>query len=101
MNPPLTIIKVESIGVRTVNGFRDYSDGTGDFGPVKLPVFPESPRGESLREIWRASKRSTREFADLLGLRPLDVIYLQQGNYTLSDEDWERLFVALKDVVIG
>lgn len=96
MTPPLALRDVEPASYAQVNAFRDYADGTGDFGPVRIPVYPRSENGARLREERRAAGLLSHEVAPLLGLSAVDVIYLEQGVRTMSDEDWARAFEALR-----
>lgn len=78
--------------------FRDYTDGTGDFGPVRVPVYPASPRGAELRAMRQALDMRAGELGRILEISAVDVLYLEQGNTTLSDEDWTRVFEAMRAV---
>lgn len=98
MTPPLALLRVEPTSYVEVLAFRDYTDRRGDFGPVRVPVYPASPNGARMREERRALDMLSPELAACLGLRGLDVVHLEQGNYTLSDEDWTRVFEVLRAV---
>jgi hypothetical protein len=95
---PLALLRVEPTSYADVLAFRGYTDGSGDVGPVRVPVYPRSTNGARLREERRALGMLSPQIADRLGLRALDVVYLEQGNYTLSDEDWARVFEVLRAV---
>lgn len=96
MTPPIALVRVEPTSYADVLAFRDYTDGRGDFGPVRIPMYPPSPNGARLREERRALDLLSPQFASRLGLRALDVVYLEQGNYTLSEADWARVFDAVR-----
>jgi hypothetical protein len=98
MTPPLALLRVEPTSHRDVLAFRDYTDGTGDFGEVRIPVYPASPRGAELRAMRQAMDMRAGELGRILGIGPVEVLYLEQGNYTLSDEDWARVFEAVRSV---
>lgn len=96
MTPPLVLLRVEPTSHRDVLSFRDYTDWTGDFGEVRVPVYPASPRGAELRAMRHALDMRAGELGRILEISAVDVLYLEQGNTTLSDEDWARVFEALR-----
>lgn len=98
MTPPLALLSVEPTSHRDVLAFRDYADGTGDFGPVRIPVYPASPRGAELRAMPLALDMRAGELGRILGIGVIDVMYLEQGSMTLSDEGWTRVLEAVRAV---
>jgi hypothetical protein len=96
VTPHLALLAVAPVEYCNANAFRDYADGTGDFGPVRIPVYPSSQRGAELRATIREAGIGVVETAQLLGIGVADIVYLSQGQRTLSDEDWTRVFEVVR-----
>lgn len=84
-------IDVAPIGKRKAVGFRC----PGGYAEWEEPVYPESPRGEALRESRVRYGVGLRELANRLGLSPVEVSNLERGRSTLTAEGWA---VAMKIV---
>lgn len=79
----MTLIPVASIGHRWANTTH---------GLRQEPLYPASPRGESLR-VWRVKTAgmNLRPCAAALGLKAVELSDLEAGRATLSDADWTTL----------
>jgi hypothetical protein len=85
----ITPIPVEPSGTRRTVAFVTLTGGKcGGLQEVELPEYPESTRGERLRQRRVSLGLSLGVLSERLGITPSQLSGLEYGRNTLSEEDW-------------
>jgi hypothetical protein len=73
-------------------------DGKCNLEAIDSPQYPESPRGEELREARLASSISMGDLARKLGIGPAELSGLEHGRFTTDAEGWAEAKRAIIDL---
>jgi hypothetical protein len=94
---PLTLIEVEPISTRSTPTFVEAARGKSGLKMTQVNSYPVSPMGILLSSLRHMRGIMIGEAAKLLNIRSSELSGLQEGRFTLSQEDWERALNAIAD----
>lgn len=69
-------------------GFVNYNHGTGGCAVemIRSPIWDDAPWRAQLSSARQDAELTTRDAAGLLGIAPIEYLYLEQGNLDFEDE---------------